>query len=505
MQRNEMSYRMLFVSHPTPMWIYDPESMHILDVNEAAIKLYGYSHEDFLKLNPRDLRPAEDASTPVSETRQPEEPQATNEATEWIHLRQDGTPINVEIVAHAVEFEYHKARLVMATDITLQRRAEERLRLDRQILQQLPVAIIITDLDRQILYWMAASEFVLGFSAEEMLGSQIDALQSPDFDFEIYRAMWRQLAKNGRVVNSVLVRTKAGEDLSLLTTVSYLRDDQGVPEKIIWVMRDAEERLDMEEERLLTRLLESELTDAIRMSDLRDQLVSMVAHEFKSPLTAIKLYRDIIAKQGHATDKPRVRDALNRIDTQITTLIDLVDDLITLNQASLGKLVPVITAFDLADLCCRVSDHWTGIIGDRHPIVCEVPDNKQIIEGDMRLIKRVLDNLMSNAVKYSPVGGRVTLILHWEDADAVIHVKDEGIGIPEAAKARVFEMFERAENALHLSGTGVGLAYCRMVIDLHHGTINFNSVPDRGTTFVVRLPLKQPGYTSVDSEFMDED
>ncbi|MCA9904349.1 MAG: PAS domain S-box protein [Anaerolineae bacterium] len=503
MQRNEMSYRMLFVGHPTPMWIYDPESMHILDVNEAAIKLYGYDYEAFKQLNPYDLRPVAGAAGSAPHAHAVS--QGTSEATEWIHLRQDGTPINVKIVSHAITFEGHHARLVMATDITLQRRAEERLRLDRQILQQLPVAIIITDLDRQILNWMAASEFVLGFSAEEMVGSPIDSLQSPEFDFEIYRAMWRQLAKNGRVVNSVLVRTKAGEDLSLLTTVSYLRDDQGVPEKIIWVMRDAEERLDMEEERLLTRLLESELTDAIRMSDLRDQLVSMVAHEFKSPLSAIKLYRDIIAKQGHASDKPRVRDALNRIDTQITTLIDLVDDLITLNQASLGKLVPVITSFDLDDLCRRVADHWVGIIGDRHPIVCELPDDVLPIEADMRLIKRVLDNLMSNAVKYSPVGGRVTLLLHLEDDQAVVHVKDEGIGIPEAAKARVFEMFERAENAMHLSGTGVGLAYCRMVVDLHHGAISFNSVPEKGTTFVLRLPLKQPGYTSSDADFEDED
>ncbi|MBE0690741.1 MAG: PAS domain S-box protein, partial [Anaerolineae bacterium] len=389
MQRDEMSYRMLFLSNPTPMWIYDPDTMAILDVNDAAIAHYGYSRENFMRLSPRDLRLAEERTRFDEHVRSIA--QGLSEATEWIHLKQDGTPVNMEIVAHSIEFEGRAARLVMATDVTARKRAEEHLRLDRQILQQLPLVIVVTDLDRQILYWLGGSEAVLGYSADEMNGVTIDTIQSPNFDYEIYRAMWRQFTKYGRVVNHVLVRTKAGEDKSLLTSISYLRDDQDVPEKAVWVMRDIDERLDMEEERLLTRLLESELTDAIRMSDLRDQLVSMVAHEFKSPLTAIKLYRDIIAKQSHENGSPRVRDALNRIDSQITTLIDLVDDLITLNQASLGKLVPVITRFEMGDLCRHVGDHWQGIIGDRHQIEINAPAEPLTVEGDIRLIKRVID------------------------------------------------------------------------------------------------------------------
>ncbi|MCC6615644.1 MAG: PAS domain S-box protein [Anaerolineae bacterium] len=498
MQRGEMSYRMLFLSNPMPMWIYDPATMTILDVNEAATVHYGYSREDFLRLSPRNLRPAEEKARYDEYAR--ELPPGLSETTEWIHLTADGTPINVEIVAHTIEFEDRSARLVMATDVTARKRAEERLRLDRQLLQQLPLVIVVTDLERKILHWLGGSEAALGYSAEEMVGTSIDRLQSAAFDLDIYRAMWRQFIKYGRVVNNVMVRAKSGADLSLLTSISYLRDEQDVPEKVAWVMRDIDERLDMEEERLLTRLLESELTDAIRMSDLRDQLVSMVAHEFKSPLTAIKLYRDIIARQSHENDNPRVRDALNRIDTQITTLIDLVDDLITLNQASLGKLVPVISRFEMGELCRRVADHWQGIIGERHDIVVNTPDEPLVVDGDMRLIKRVIDNLMSNAIKYSPISGGVSLTLTQLADQVAVLVEDEGIGIPEAAQARVFEMFERAENALHLSGTGVGLAYCRMAVELHHGTINFTSVPGQGTTFEVRLPLRQPGYTPPDDD-----
>jgi len=492
MQRDEPSYRMLFLSNPMAMWIYDPVAMMILDVNDAALAQYGYSREAFLHLSPRNLRPEEERSRFDEHVRTVTH--GLSGVTEWTHLRHDGTRIKVEVVAHGIKFEGRLARLVMATDVTARKRGEERLRLDRQILQQLPLVIVVTDLDRKIEHWLGSSEAVLGYGADEVSGIAIDILRSWNFDIEIYRAMWRQFTKNGRVVNNVIVRTKSGEDKSLLTSISYLRDERDVPEKIIWVMRDIDERLDMEEERLLTRLLESELTDAIRMSDLRDQLVSMVAHEFKSPLTAIKLYRDIIARQSHENDNPRVRDALNRIDGQITTLIDLVDDLITLNQASLGKLVPDVTTFDMGNLCRHVGEHWRGIIGERHEIGIVTPAEALQMDGDERLIKRVLDNLMSNAIKYSPIGGKILLTMMQIDDLVEVRVKDEGIGIPEAAKTRVFEMFERAENALHLSGTGVGLAYCRMAVELHHGAISFTSVPGQGTTFELRLPLTQPGY-----------
>jgi signal transduction histidine kinase len=228
------------------------------------------------------------------------------------------------------------------------------------------------------------------------------------------------------------------------------------------------------------------------MADFREKLTAMVAHEFKSPLNAIKLYRDIVARYSQTADEPRTRDALTRIDTQITHLIDLINDLLGLNQYSMGKLEPEYITFDLTDLCGAVTDHWQSIMSEKYTIIYQRPGKPITIAGDLKLLKRVLDNLLSNAVKYSAKRGNIILSVMQTDSDAVIRVKDEGIGIPNAARSRVFEMFERAENALHLSGTGVGLAFCRMVVDLHGGRIGFESEVDHGTTFVVQLPLKQP-------------
>lgn len=478
-----------------PMWVFDPAAWAIIDVNDAAVSHYGYTRDEFLGMTVRDLHPPDQRPRFDAAIAEAERSGALRDYTEnsvWKHLKRDGSVIDVEVIAHNIIYDERPAGLVMIRDVTAQTTLEAALRLDSAILRQVPVAIVITSPDGVIRDWLGAADAMFGYTADEMRGQLPESLLQTQADLDTYVRLIMRLVSEGDAAAELALRRKDGSNVTVAATAAYLQGQAEPAQPIIWVMRDIQDRLLLEEHQLTTDLLKSELIEAVEMADFREKLTAMVANEFKSPLNAIKLYRDIVARYSQTADEPRTRDALARIDTQITHLIDLINDLLALNQYSMGKLEPEYITFDLTDLCGAVTDHWQSIMREKYTIIYQRPGKPIIIAGDLKLLKRVLDNLLSNAVKYSAKGGSIILSVAQAGNEAVIRVKDEGIGIPNAARSRVFEMFERAENALHLSGTGVGLAFCRMVVDLHDGRIGFESEVDRGTTFVVQLPLKQP-------------
>lgn len=240
-----------------------------------------------------------------------------------------------------------------------------------------------------------------------------------------------------------------------------------------------------------------EAQDAVRV---RDDVLASAAHDLKNPLTAIRaalqLLRRRITREAPAAAE-RLLDPIDKAETASGRMLGLLDELLDATRLQLGQpleLNPV--PVDLAQLAGEVAAAHQ-LQAQRHRIELEAQAAPQGSWDRVR-IERVLSNLVGNAVKYSPQGGRVTVVVRTEQdaagAWAVAEVRDEGIGIPPADLARVFDRFHRASNVVgRIAGTGVGLASARRIVEQHGGSIGVSSVEGEGSAFTVRLPLDQAG------------
>lgn len=233
---------------------------------------------------------------------------------------------------------------------------------------------------------------------------------------------------------------------------------------------------------------------------LREEFVSSITHDLKNPLAAIKGQAQLLERRTQllpAEDAQRLIPGLESITGSVTRMTRLLNNLLDVARLQLGTPLELEYApSDLVALARQVvhEQEQTGLC---HHLRIE-PDGKELVaEIDPARVERVLSNLIGNAVKFSPQGGEIVVRLHKKETDgtawAVIEVADQGVGIPEADLPRVFERFHRGSNvAGKISGTGIGLAGVKQIVEQHHGTVSARSRENQGATFTVRLPLHQP-------------
>lgn len=238
--------------------------------------------------------------------------------------------------------------------------------------------------------------------------------------------------------------------------------------------------------------LYEEVRQAVRT---RDEFLSSAAHDLRTPLTSIKGTAQLLRRRAMrgAADLDQLVSALATIDTTATRMTGLLDELSDLTRAQMGQVLSLRrTKVDLSDLASRVAAS-EQLRSDRHHITVVAPE-PVVGDWDEARLERAIHNLIDNAVKYSPSGGAVTVTVSRHRSggsdQAVLAVRDEGIGIPAGDTRRIFERFERGANAERgYSGTGVGLASARQLVEAHGGTISVESAERVGSTFTIRLPI----------------
>ncbi len=225
----------------------------------------------------------------------------------------------------------------------------------------------------------------------------------------------------------------------------------------------------------------------------KDEFIAIAAHELGNPLAVLKSYAQALlfqARRGRGYELADwQREALQNIDLATHRLVDLTEELLDVTRLQAGQLALHPEPTDLVALTRRVVARLQ-VTTERHPITIHAAQEHFVAEVDPRRIEQVLGNLVTNAIKYSPEGGRIDLTL-CEDpqADTVeLYVEDQGIGIPAHQQARIFGRFERADNARKIDGTGLGLYICRALVEQHGGRIWFESLEDQGSAFFIALP-----------------
>jgi signal transduction histidine kinase len=237
------------------------------------------------------------------------------------------------------------------------------------------------------------------------------------------------------------------------------------------------------------RLL-AEQNERLRELDrLKDEFVSLVSHELRTPLTSIRGYLELMLADGGLNDDQQ--RYLGIVDRNSERLLDLVSDLLFLAQIEAGKLAIESGTVDLkkvVDECIETS----APVADARGIQLESRTVRlPKIKGDHARLHQVLDNLLSNALKFTPTGGSVEVRLSPGEGVAVLEVQDTGCGIPQEEQDQLFERFFRssiaAENAI--PGTGLGLTITKAIVERHGGRISIESADGSGTTVRIELPL----------------
>ncbi len=227
---------------------------------------------------------------------------------------------------------------------------------------------------------------------------------------------------------------------------------------------------------------------------LKDEFIGIAAHELRTPLSVLKGFVQMLLLQTARGNGPQLADwqmeAIQDIDRATARLVELTEDLLDVTRLQAGRLNLHLEPHDLVALTRRVVARLQ-ITSERHSIVIRSHPEYVVANVDVQRFEQVLTNIVNNAIKYSPEGGEIDILVRAElgNNTAVISVQDHGIGIPASQQGRIFGRFMRADNAREIGGTGLGLYLCRELVERHGGRIWFESSEGQGSTFYISLPL----------------
>ncbi len=225
------------------------------------------------------------------------------------------------------------------------------------------------------------------------------------------------------------------------------------------------------------------------LGELRSRFVAMVSHEFRTPLGIIMSSAEILDAYLDRLPPEERRANLRDITRSSRHMAGLMEEVLLLGRVEAGKLTCQTAPLDLGVLCAKLVDEVTSATSARCRLELKLSPLPGDAQADENLLRHILTNLLGNAVKYSPLGATVELVVEARGHLALLAVKDRGIGIPEADQRELFQAFHRGRNVGATPGTGLGLVIVNHCVRLHGGRISFESCEGKGTTFTVELPL----------------
>ncbi|MEA5513938.1 hybrid sensor histidine kinase/response regulator [Nodularia sp. UHCC 0506] len=242
----------------------------------------------------------------------------------------------------------------------------------------------------------------------------------------------------------------------------------------------------------------TELSQALErekeLSQLKSRFITMASHEFRTPLAIISSSSGILQNFGDRLNEGRKQEHLQTIQTTIKHITQILDDILMINRDESEKVKLHLESLDIIAFCYDLKQEIETSTAGRKinfslDLGPEVFNNLLIIKLDKKLLRQILTNLLTNAIKYSPDTNVVNFSLTKENNQLIFKISDSGIGIPDADQANLFTPFQRGSNVGKISGTGLGLSIIKKCVDLHKGKISLDSRVGEGTTFTVSIPF----------------
>ncbi|MEP7291437.1 MAG: PAS domain S-box protein [Chloroflexota bacterium] len=377
-----------------------------------------------------------------------------------------------EINRHANELEL---RVIERTEEL--HRAKERA---EAILNNSSDAIILADASGMIQQTNSRFNLQFGYEVDELFGHELTTILSDETAAEFAHAL-RDVALNRQYRRfEVFIRRRNGSVIPVDIAIAGFSDDEKTG--IVCSLRDISEQ----------KSLEAGLREAVErqkeLIELKTRFVSMVSHEYRTPLAAILTSTTLLQDYYHRLTEERKLAHFSTIQIQVQRLTELLEQVLQINKAESIHLEFRRELIDF-DSFCRDTIENVRQISPTQQIEYTVIGSPVEVGVDVKLARQIITNLLSNALKYSPKAGTIWLNLAFENHQVILTVRDEGIGIPEDDQNQLFTMYHRARNVGDIQGTGLGLVIIKQAVDAHEGTISVESAVGQGTTFTVTLPI----------------
>lgn len=356
------------------------------------------------------------------------------------------------------------------------------------LLNSMGDAVIATDAEGQITFMNPAAEVLTGWQEAEAVDkavTEIFQVINEVTELPIENPVAKVLQDHEVVYLDDFTQlvTKTGQRIPIGDSASPLKRATGEVSGVVVVFGDMSDRRQ-------TELLAKALAKEKELNRLKSQFVSTVSHEFRNPLAAILFSAQLLEMSDRLSEEKR-RSYLQLIKSSVRSMNQLMEDVLVIGQADADRLGYNPTRLDIEGFCRNLIEELVMVKGAEHPIQFYVTGTYRQGCVDERLLRYILTNLLSNAMKYSPINAeiRFDLMIDAETDTATFQIQDQGIGIPQAEQTQLFDSFFRASNAHAVQGTGLGLAIVKRCVDTHNGQIAISSEVGVGTTITVTLPL----------------
>lgn len=351
--------------------------------------------------------------------------------------------------------------------------------------------ITIVEENGDISYESPATEKVFGFEPFERIGQNFLTCVHPE-DQDAVRSFLHDVIYQPDAIRTIEFQHRSNKknDYEWIEVTASNQIHNAAVGGIVLNSRDIATRKAAEQE--LKRALQQEK----ELGDLKSRFITMVSHEFRTPLTVINSSAEImhLGVGKMSVDKQTMH--LERMMASSGRIEQMLNDVLLLARGEAGKTQAVFASLALKEFCEEIVNELHAAIGGEHRISSRfsssAPSNPAL---DEKLMRSIITNLLSNALKYS--NGVISFDVDCTPSIITIRVEDRGIGIPEEDQKHMFEAFHRAHNALNIKGTGIGMSIVKYAVDAHEGAIDFTSAENEGTTFIVRLPFRIPSIESV--------
>ncbi|MFN7949807.1 MAG: PAS domain S-box protein [Blastocatellia bacterium] len=463
-------------------------------VNDALCRITGYSRDELLRLSFQQITHPDDLDSDVAYVQQMLEGKLQIYSLEKRYLRPDGSPVWINLTVSLVRDEAGAPQYFISVieDIQERKRAEEQARRWQRVFEQAEFGLAHADAHTNTFLEVNQSfAGQRGYEPEDLVGQPFLSVYAPETHAEMQRII-AEIDRTGHLVYESVHQRRDGTRFPVMMEVTVIRDEDGRPFSRVAYALDITERRRIEQEREQLLLREQQARSiAETASRLKDDFLATLSHELRTPLNHI--YGWVKLLRGGRLPETEIPRALETIERNVQAQNKLIEDLLDVSRIITGQMRLDVRSVALAEVvtsAVEASRAAAEAKGVRLQMI--VDPRSSTISGDPNRLQQIVWNLISNAIKFTPRGGRVVVRVERINSFVRLIVSDTGEGIDHEFLPHVFDRFSQQDNTRtrKYGGLGLGLAIVRHLAELHGGRVSVESPgPGQGTTFTVELPL----------------
>ncbi|MGI9287749.1 MAG: PAS domain-containing hybrid sensor histidine kinase/response regulator [Pseudomonadales bacterium] len=468
------------------IYIFDADSFRFIEVNESACRNLGYTLDELQSMTPVDIKPEHTEETFAALVG----PLLNNGKDKivftTVHLRKDGSEYPVEVHLQRMMFDDRQVYAAIILDITTRTQTEEALAQARLFLESAPDATIIVNGSGKIEVANSQTTSLFGYTQKELRGMPVEALVPERFR-DGHPAHREQFAANPKVRGmgaelDLYAVTKTGREIPIEVSLSSIQTGDGP--LVAAAVRDISKRKQTEE---ALRLAKSRAERATRT---KSRFLAAASHDLRQPLQSLSMYLSVMARQlERPLDQPKLREVNGKMLSSLETMSELLDALLDISKLDGGSIIPEKRDIRIQELLNRiVTDNMQQ--AKEKGLQLNYTGDTCVVHSDPGLLERVLENFVTNAIRYTE-HGCVTIDCQLGADVLRIAVSDTGIGIAQDDLETIFEEYYQLDNPVRdrSKGLGLGLAIVKHIALLLDHPLDVVSVPGEGSTFAVDVPL----------------